>query len=82
MHLGVALILLIGHVVVAFYVHMPAQFNLTVNPMKIMRVIRRIQAGQATPIARILLRSHDERTARTRFKSNLKKANKKTHYKT
>jgi hypothetical protein len=65
MHLGVALVVLIGHAVVAFYIHIACSIVIRESNHKSDK-----KESQTTPISQILLRSHNNRTARARFKGD------------
>ena len=66
MNLDVALVVLIGHMVVAFYVHVACSISIDRESSENNESDKK--ETKAPPIAQILLCSPDERTARARFK--------------
>ena len=66
--LDVALVVLNGHVIVAFCVHVTCSISIDRESSENHESDKK--ETQAPPIAQILLRSPDERTARARFKGD------------
>ena len=67
-NLDVALVVLIGHVIVAFYVHVACSISIDRESSENHESDKK--ETKAPPIVQILLCSPDERTARTRFKGD------------